>query len=71
MPDDKEAKSALQKLDDGWQRLESRLCAAVLVAEIASLTLWIALKGLSSDSSPTRTPRAWCSARCCPRPGWG
>ncbi len=52
MPDDSEAKSALQKLDDGWQRLESRLCAAVLVAEIASLTLWIALKGLSSDYKP-------------------
>lgn len=52
MPDKSEAKSALQKLDDGWQRLESRLCAAVLVAEIASLTLWIALKGLSSDYKP-------------------
>jgi len=44
-----EGRSALQKIDDGWQRLESRLCAGVLVAEIASLTIWIALKGLSSD----------------------
>jgi hypothetical protein len=52
MADKDEGRSALQKIDEGWQRLESRLCAAVLVAEIASLTLWIALKGLSSDYKP-------------------
>jgi TRAP-type C4-dicarboxylate transport system permease small subunit len=42
----------LQRLDAAWQRLEARLCAAVLVAEIASLTLWISLKGLSTDYVP-------------------
>lgn len=44
--------SPLEKIDAGWQRLEARLCAAVLVAEIASLTLWISLKGLSADYRP-------------------
>jgi TRAP-type C4-dicarboxylate transport system permease small subunit len=52
MADKDEGKSALQKIDAAWQRLESRLCAGVLVAEIASLTIWIALKGLSSDYKP-------------------
>lgn len=42
----------LQRLDAAWQRLEARLCAGVLVAEIASLSLWISLKGLSSDYVP-------------------
>jgi hypothetical protein len=52
MADKDEGRSALRKIDEGWQRLESRLCAGVLVAEIASLTVWIALKGLSSDYKP-------------------
>ena len=39
----------LARLDAGWQKLESRLCAAVVVAEIASLTLWVSLRGLSTD----------------------
>ena len=52
MPDKDAEKSALQKIDEGWQRLEARLCAWVLVAEIASLTLWISLKGLSADYEP-------------------
>jgi TRAP-type C4-dicarboxylate transport system permease small subunit len=52
MSDTGDSKSALEKIDAGWQRLEARLCAGVLVAEIASLTLWIALKGLSSDYRP-------------------
>lgn len=52
MADQDDAKSALQRIDEAWQRLESRLCAGVLVAEIASLTIWIALKGLSSDYKP-------------------
>jgi TRAP-type mannitol/chloroaromatic compound transport system permease small subunit len=38
----------LQRLDAAWQRMEAALCAAVLVAEILALTLWIALKGLSA-----------------------
>jgi Tripartite ATP-independent periplasmic transporters, DctQ component len=42
----------LSRFDDAWQRLEARLCAAVLVAEIGALTLWISLKGLSSDFAP-------------------
>jgi TRAP-type C4-dicarboxylate transport system permease small subunit len=49
MPDDG---SRLQRLDAAWQRIEARLCAAVLVAEIASLTLWVSLKGLSADYLP-------------------
>jgi hypothetical protein len=52
MADTDDEKSALQKIDEGWQRLEARLCAGVLVAEIASLSIWIALKGLSSDYKP-------------------
>jgi hypothetical protein len=42
----------IARLDDAWQRLEARLCAAVLVAEIGSLTVWIALKGFSTDFLP-------------------
>jgi TRAP-type C4-dicarboxylate transport system permease small subunit len=60
MADDVDAKRAtgakdqspLQRLDAAWQRIEARLCAGVLVAEIVSLTLWISLKGLSSDYLP-------------------
>lgn len=56
MADDKKAaekgKHPLERLDAAWQRIEARLCAGVLVAEIASLTLWISLKGLSSDYVP-------------------
>jgi TRAP-type C4-dicarboxylate transport system permease small subunit len=40
------------RADAGWQRLEARLCGGVLVAEIVSLTLWVSLKGLSSDYVP-------------------
>src|SRR5262245_32001450 len=40
------------RADAAWQRLEARVCAGVLVAEIASLTLWISLKGLSTDYVP-------------------
>jgi Tripartite ATP-independent periplasmic transporters, DctQ component len=52
MPDQDPQQSALQKIDERWQRIESRMCAAVLVAEIASLTLWISLKGLAADYVP-------------------
>ncbi|HEX8793136.1 MAG TPA: TRAP transporter small permease subunit [Polyangiaceae bacterium] len=52
MADKKGAASPLERVDAGWQRIEARLCAAVLVAEIASLTLWISLKGLSADFRP-------------------
>ncbi len=52
MADKTDRRHPLERVDAAWQRLEARLCAAVLVAEIASLTLWIALKGLSSDYVP-------------------
>jgi TRAP-type C4-dicarboxylate transport system permease small subunit len=42
----------IARLDAAWQKLEARLCAAVLVAEIGSLTLWISLRGLSTDYAP-------------------
>ncbi len=40
---------ALGRFDLAWQGLEARLCTAVLITEVASLTLWIALRGLSTD----------------------
>ncbi|MBV9947836.1 MAG: TRAP transporter small permease subunit, partial [Myxococcales bacterium] len=43
---------SVARLDASWQRLEARLCAAVLLAEIASLFAWISLKGLSADLVP-------------------
>jgi TRAP-type C4-dicarboxylate transport system permease small subunit len=57
MADDKQGagaqgESTLQRLDAAWQRIEAKLCAGVLVAEIVSLTLWISLKGLSADTVP-------------------
>ncbi len=42
----------LLRADVAWQGLESRLCAAVLIAEIASLTLWVMLRGLATDLIP-------------------
>jgi len=42
----------LKRLDRAWTALESRLCAAVLLAEIAALCLWISLKGLSAEYTP-------------------
>ncbi len=42
----------LARLDESWQRLEAWLCSAVLIFEVSSLTLWITLKGLSSDYTP-------------------
>src|SRR5262249_22362800 len=42
----------LVKLDAQWTALESRLCVWVLLAEIAALCFWIALKGLSSEYTP-------------------
>jgi TRAP-type C4-dicarboxylate transport system permease small subunit len=45
-------RGSISRVDEAWQRFEARLCAAVLVAEIASLTLWVSLKGLSSEFAP-------------------
>jgi TRAP-type C4-dicarboxylate transport system permease small subunit len=42
----------IARLDDAWQRLESRLCVGVILAEITALTAWIILKGLSSEYQP-------------------
>jgi len=42
----------LKRLDRAWTSLESRLCAAVLVAEVFALCLWISLKGLSAVYTP-------------------
>jgi TRAP-type C4-dicarboxylate transport system permease small subunit len=39
----------LMRFDQAWTRLESRLCAWVLLGEIVALCLWIALKGLSAE----------------------
>jgi TRAP-type C4-dicarboxylate transport system permease small subunit len=50
MPDGKPWGEPLWRLDVAWQRIESVLCAAVLVAEIASLTLWVMLRGLATDT---------------------
>jgi hypothetical protein len=40
------------RLDDAWQGLEARVCAAVLMAEMGSLTLWVLLKGASLGAHP-------------------
>jgi C4-dicarboxylate transporter DctM subunit len=52
--------AALVRLDAGWQRIESFLCVAVLAAEIASLTLWVVLKGLSTDFAFENTAGLTC-----------
>jgi tripartite ATP-independent transporter DctM subunit len=40
----------IARFDARWQQVESWLCIAVLAAEILSLTLWVMLKGLSTES---------------------
>ncbi len=45
--------AGLARFDAGWTRLESVLCASVLVLEVAAFTFWIVLKGLSTTSSET------------------
>lgn len=50
MPEGKPWGDPLWRLDTAWQRLESVLCASVLVAEIGSLTLWVMLRGLATDT---------------------
>src|SRR5262245_3996306 len=39
----------LDRLDRAWTKLEARLCAAVLVAEILTLVFWIGIRALSSS----------------------
>lgn len=38
----------IAKLDRAWTTLEARLCAGVLVAEIATLVFWISIRALSA-----------------------
>lgn len=38
----------LVRFDEAWTRLEARLCVGVLLLEVLSLSLWVALKGLSA-----------------------
>lgn len=38
----------LAKLDRHWTTLESRLCAGVLIAEVATLVFWISIRALSA-----------------------
>jgi TRAP-type C4-dicarboxylate transport system permease small subunit len=40
---------AVAHLDTAWTKLEARLAAGVLVAEILALCAWIALRGLSAE----------------------
>jgi hypothetical protein len=42
----------LVRFDTAWQKVESRLCSWVLVAEILSLSLWVLLRGLATDYFP-------------------
>jgi Tripartite ATP-independent periplasmic transporters, DctQ component len=51
-PDGADWGKPLVRLDTAWQLLESRLCAAVLAAEVAALALWVFLRGLASDYFP-------------------
>ncbi len=77
MPDDPkpagarsgDGREAIARLDGVWQKLEARLCAAVLVVEIASLTLWVALNGFAKDYAPGQNAgglvfRGFVSAAC-------
>lgn len=38
----------LDKLDRAWTRLDAKLCATVLVAEVLTLVFWISMKALST-----------------------
>lgn len=40
---------ALVALDGWWTKQEARLCAGVVIAEVAALCFWIALKALSTE----------------------
>jgi TRAP-type C4-dicarboxylate transport system permease small subunit len=42
----------LARFSDWWQGVEARLCAAILIIEVSSLTLWVTLKGLATDYHP-------------------
>ena len=39
------------RLDRAWTKLEARLCAAVLAAEVLTLVFWISIRALSSPGT--------------------
>jgi TRAP-type C4-dicarboxylate transport system permease small subunit len=41
----------LDRLDKAWTKLDARLCAAVLLADAATLVVWISLKSLSNTGT--------------------
>jgi len=41
----------LQRFDRAWTQLDARLCALVLIADAATLVVWIALKSLASTGT--------------------
>ena len=41
----------LVRIDAAWTRLEARLCAGVLLMNIAALCIWVMLSGLSSEGN--------------------
>jgi TRAP-type C4-dicarboxylate transport system permease small subunit len=47
----------LARFDAAWTKLEARLAAAVLIAEILALCAWISLKGLSAEYAPAEGDR--------------
>jgi hypothetical protein len=51
-PDGADWGKPLVRFDVAWQALEARLCAGVLLAEIAAIALWVFLRGLASDYFP-------------------
>ncbi len=44
-------RASLDRLDRAWSRLEVALCAAAAFALVASLSLWVVLKGLSAKTT--------------------
>jgi hypothetical protein len=59
VPADSSFGARLARLDAGWTRLESVLCAGVLALEVAAFSFWIALKGISMDSATSRAGLAF------------
>ncbi len=41
----------LVRFDASWTKLEARLCAAVLIANVAALVVWVLLNGMSSEGN--------------------
>jgi hypothetical protein len=55
------------RLDRAWTKLESRLCGAVLLAEVATLVFWITIRSLSvtGRAGPGMILRALITALAC------